>query len=150
MRLTGRSPPLPTLRLPTLTIVQDDQSESTDVVWRALTNQQRPLWRRLSAQKLAQAEVHSPDGTLYWVRISRNMPAKMRRVNDLGSALDLAIENLRLMGDTGWSVTVLQPSTRSSSRKLFRQKVDAKAIVVDIAFVIVEAIRRGDRLWDDD
>src|SRR4051794_16192597 len=119
-------------------------------MWRALTKRDRPLWRRLSAQILAQAEVHAPDGTLYWVRISRNAPVKMGRGDDVSAALDMAAENLRLMGDTGWTVKVLEPSTRRTPRELFRQQVHARAIVVDVAFVIVEAIRRGDRLWEDD
>jgi hypothetical protein len=121
-----------------------------EVVWRALTKKDRPLWRRLSAQTLAQADVHAPDGTLYWVRIARNAPVKVSGGSDLGAVADVAMENLRLMGETGWAIKVLQPSTHRAPRELFRQVVHARPIVVDIAFVIVEAIRRGDRLWDDD
>jgi hypothetical protein len=44
----------------------------------------------------------------------------------------------------------VEPSTRRAPRELVRQEVHARAIVVDVAFVIVEAIDRGDRLWEDD
>lgn len=131
----------------------DAAASSDEVVWRALTKKDRPLWRRLSAQPLAQADVHAPDGTLYWVRIARNAPIKVRGGSDIGDVVDVvdvAVENLRLMGETGWAIEVLQPSTHRAPRELFRQVVHARAIVVDIAFVIVDAIRRGDRLWDED
>lgn len=131
-------------------MVPDDLSASDEVVWRALTKKDRPLWRRLSAQTLAQADVHAPDGTLYWVRIARNAPVKVRAGSDIGAFADVTMENLRVMGETGWAIKVLLPSAYRAPRELFRQVVHARAIVVDIAFVIVEAIRRGDRLWDDE
>jgi hypothetical protein len=133
--------------------VAGDLSASDEVVWRALVDKRRAVWRRLSAQTLAQAEVTAPDGTIYLVRISRNEPIKGggRNVGDLGSAIELAVENIRTAGATGWSISVLKPPTPfRAPRQLFRQKVHAQAIVVDIAFVIVEAIQRGDRLWDED
>jgi hypothetical protein len=99
---------------------------------------------------LAQADVHAPDGTLYWVRIARNAPVKARGGSNVGEVVDMAMENFRLMGETGWAIKVLLPSTHRAPRELFRQMVHARAIVVDIAFVIVEALRRGDRLWEDD
>lgn len=128
--------------------MSDDLSSSEEVVWRALVKKDRPLWKRLFAQTLAQAQVRSPDGTPYVVRVSRNSPFKPGNVGDVNSAIELAVENVRRAGNTGWSITVLEPpGGLAGARELYRQEVQAQAIVVDVAFVIVEALRRGDRLW---
>jgi hypothetical protein len=64
--------------------------------------------------------------------------------------LDSGVENLRLRGRTGWSIRVIKPPTAmKADREMFRQDVLARALVADIALVFVEALRRGEQLWDD-
>ena len=59
--------------------------------------------------------------------------------------------NLLALGDTGWTITVLKPSTTwSSERSLYRQQVGAKAILVDVIIAIPDALEHGDILWPDD
>jgi hypothetical protein len=54
-------------------------------------------------------------------------------------------------GKTGWKISVVTvPTTARAAREIFRQDVLAQPIVADIALVVVEAIRRGDKLWAED
>lgn len=127
--------------------------------WRVLTDPHRSVHKRLGAQLLAQADVTAPDGKPYLVRIYRNAPvvgtpselAGVVGQVDVRSLAGLIKANVRALGDTGWRVTVATPAaTRRPSLTLFRQDVHAAAPVVDIALVIVDAVRRGDQLWDDE
>jgi hypothetical protein len=46
---------------------------------------------------------------------------------------------------------VLAPATATrAERAKFRQDVTAQAIVADVASAVVQALARGDALWDDD
>jgi hypothetical protein len=79
------------------------------------------------------------------------VPIKPGNAGDLNSAVEVAVDNVRLVGRTGWSITILKPPTGiRASRELYQQDVRAQAIMVDLAFVIVDALRRGDRLWESD
>lgn len=122
------------------------------MVWHVLGSEDRPWWRRLSAQSLEQAEVRTPDGQVYWVRVTRNAPLKLGGggSGDVDAAIGLVIENLRLMGRTGWSIRVIKPpGAVRAAREMFRQDVHAQAIVAGVAHVVLDAMRRGEHLWDE-
>ena len=103
----------------------------------------------MSGQLLAQAEVAAPDGVNYLVRVVRNSPIKRPTGNT--DIIDAVVDSLRVWGNTGWKISVLTvPTNTRASREIFRQDVLAQAIVADIAIVMVEATRRGDRLWAED
>jgi hypothetical protein len=103
----------------------------------------------MSGQALAQAKVAAPDEVSYLVRVARN--SSIKRPTGNTDIIDAVVDNLRVWGKTGWKISVLTvPTTTRASREIFRQDVLAQAIVADIALVVVEAIRRGDRLWAED
>ena len=128
--------------------------EAGEPVWKVLRRSKRPWWRRVSAQTLAQVEVVTPHAVRYLIRISRNAPlqggAEAFRGGDASSLASLVVRNVSAFGDTGWTVMVLEPATAwRSERVIFRQPVNAVAIVAEIALVIADAVQRGDILWDE-
>jgi hypothetical protein len=137
--------------------VVSDQSaagDAGDPVWKVLRSSKRPWWRRASAQTLAQVEVVAPDTVRYLVRVSRNAPiaggADALRGGDVSSLAGLVVKNVGAFGDTGWTIAVLEPATAwRSERVIFRQPVNAVAIVADVALVIADAVQRGEILWDE-
>ena len=81
--------------------------------------------------------------------MARNSPIKGLTGNT--DIIDAVVDILRVWGKTGWKISVLTvPTGTRAEREIFRQDVLAQAIVADIALVVVEAIRRGDRLWVED
>ncbi len=61
------------------------------------------------------------------------------------------MDTLRVRGKTGWKISVMTVATAArASREIFRQDVLAQPIVADVTLVVVEAIRRGDKLWAED
>jgi hypothetical protein len=51
----------------------DDDRPRAQSAWKP-SPRERPWYRKLAAQRLAEAEVQTPDGTTYIVRVVRNAP----------------------------------------------------------------------------
>ncbi|HET8581757.1 MAG TPA: hypothetical protein VFL65_00785 [Jatrophihabitans sp.] len=90
------------------------------------------------------------------VRVARNAPIvgltdAASSGNPIIGGAGLIKANLLAGGETGWTITVLRPSTTwRSERVLYRQEVGAKAILIDVVLAITNALERGDTLWHDD
>jgi hypothetical protein len=61
------------------------------------------------------------------------------------------VETVHSRGRTRWTITVAKPTTAwRTSRTVFEHDVRAAPLGAGIARLIVEAIRRGEKLWDDE
>ena len=136
----------------TMTMTNEHRSNSSGIVSRETD----PGTASCAPQNLAEAQVHTPSGDTYLVRVARNGPVvgvadAVTSGNPITGAASLAKANLaNLLGDddTGWTITVLKPNTPwRAERPLYRQHVGAQAIVVDVTLAITNALARGDTLW---
>jgi hypothetical protein len=133
-----------------------DRSSPPAAPWHVRKKAKIPFWQRLSPRVLAQTTVTAASGTVVVVRIRRNSPVDLSAPDgisssDLASALvELVAAQAKTRGRTGWTIQVVRPATLwRAERSLFIQRVNAAPLVVDIALAVVDAIQRGEKLWDD-
>lgn len=131
-----------------------DERASAQVAWKRL-RQDRPWYRKLGSQPLAEAKVDSPQGTTYLVRVRRNAPLVGPQGSDgsdpLSAIFGVIKTNMDVAGETGWRIDVAAPASRwRRERVLYTQHVGARAILVDVILAITSALERGDKLWLDD
>lgn len=123
--------------------------------WRARVQAARGV-RRWTDRRLAQAEVHAPDGQRYVVRITRNWPLERNPFGPLSNVLPsdvslpaLIAANVYRRGKTGWAVQVVIPRSRWRAERVIwtRRRRDSTEIV-DQAVSTAEAIGEGTKPWE--
>lgn len=113
--------------------------------------------RRWLDRRLAQADVVAPDGTLYQVRILRNLPFCESPLGPFDGVVPQQVSlaaligaNLHARGRTGWSVQVVRPATRwRSERVVHTHRIRGGSEVADAALGLAAAVQRGETPWDD-
>jgi hypothetical protein len=139
-------------------VTEADEPQMPNPRWRVRRQRGRPWWRRLIDRRLAQADVLAPDGTRYLVRIARNLPLRDSVVpgpvdallpGQVTAAL-LVATNVYARGRTGWNIRIFRAATPyRAERFIHKERAHSLDVVVARAFDIVDAIRLGDRPWDD-
>ena len=132
---------------------RSEKDVSSRVAWKRL-RQDRPWYRKLASEPLAEARVDSPEGTVYLVRVRKNSPLVGPHGVDgsdpLSAVFDLVKANMEVAGDTGWRIDVVAPASGwKRETVLYTQHVGARAIVVDVILAVTNALERGDSLWPD-
>ena len=101
-----------------------------------------PGLRRWTDRRLAQADVTTPSGTMYVVRIKRNWPIVRSPLGPLDNLLPsqlslgaLLAANALTRGRTGWTMEVVSPPTRwRSDRVLHARRGRDPQQVLDLTF----------------
>jgi hypothetical protein len=110
-----------------------------------------PGLRRWTDRRLAQADVVTPSGTMYGVRIKRNWPIAKSPLGPLDNLLPIQISlgavlaaNALKRGRTGWTVEAISPPTPwRSERILHARRSHDPERVLELAMTIVDAISAG-------
>jgi hypothetical protein len=101
--------------------------------------------------------VTAPDGTGYWVRVSRNLPLRATPLGPFDNVVPqhvslpvLLAANVYARGRTGWCVQVLQAETAwRAQRVIFTEKVRGGSDVADVAIALASAVHRGEEPWEE-
>ena len=131
-----------------------EDGAASGAAWKRLARE-RPWYRKLAAQPLAEARVEAPEGDVYLVRVVKNSPlvgpTGVDGSDPLSSVFGLAKANADAAGETGWRIDVVLPAKGwKREAVLYTQHVGAQAIVVDVVLAITNALERGDKLWFGD
>ncbi|UQX89249.1 hypothetical protein M6D93_04405 [Jatrophihabitans telluris] len=132
-------------------------ADSSGPRWRVRVMPSRG-WRRWFNRTLAQADVATPQGGRYLVRIVRNLPftqSPLGPFDDLVpqqiSLAALVAANVYPRGRTGWSVHVVKPATPwRAERVVFTRRSRDAADVVDRAVGLADAAYRGEKPWESE
>lgn len=110
-----------------------------------------PGLRRWTDRRLAHADVTTPSGHVYGVRIKRNWPIAKSPLGPLDSILPYQVSlgallaaNALKRGRTGWTVEVVSPPTAwRSERVLHARRSHNPERILHLATTIIDAISAG-------